>query len=187
MAEAPAFIHLRTHSAYSLSEGALPVKQLAGMAKDMGMPALAITDTGNLFGALEFAEALAEKGVQPIIGCTLRVEFGDQPVDPRGGGPQRRLPSLALLAKDAVGYANLMKLSSRAYLDSPDHTEPHVPFAMLAELSADLRGRSMRRLWRGKARWHAGGWKSCMRLSVIGFMSNCSGMGWSRRHAPSQC
>ena len=138
MAEAPAFIHLRTHSAYSLSEGALPVKQLAGMAKDMGMPALAITDTGNLFGALEFAEALAEKGVQPIIGCTLRVEFGDQPVDPRGGGPQRRLPSLALLAKDAVGYANLMKLSSRAYLDSPDHTEPHVPFAMLAELSAGL-------------------------------------------------
>jgi DNA polymerase-3 subunit alpha len=138
MAEAPAFIHLRTHSAYSLSEGALPVKQLAGMAKDMGMPALAITDTGNLFGALEFAEALAEKGVQPIIGCTLRVEFGDQPVDPRGGGPQRRLPSLALLAKDAAGYANLMKLSSRAYLDSPDHTEPHVPFAMLAELSAGL-------------------------------------------------
>jgi DNA polymerase-3 subunit alpha len=138
MAEAPAFIHLRTHSAYSLSEGALPVKQLAGMAKDMGMPALAITDTGNLFGALEFAEALAEKGVQPIIGCTLRVEFGDQPVDPRGGGPQRRLPSLALLAKDAAGYANLMKLSSRAYLDSPDHTEPHLPFAMLAELSAGL-------------------------------------------------
>ncbi len=138
MAEAPAFIHLRTHSAYSLSEGALPVKQLAGMAKDMGMPALAITDTGNLFGALEFAEALAEKGVQPIIGCTLRVEFGDQPVDPRGGGPQRRLPSLALLAKDAVGYSNLMKLSSRAYLDSPDHTEPHLPFAMLAELSAGL-------------------------------------------------
>ncbi len=138
MAEAPAFIHLRTHSAYSLSEGALPVKQLAGMAKDMGMPALAITDTGNLFGALEFAEALAEKGVQPIIGCTLRVEFSDQPVDPRGGGPQRRLPSLALLAKDAAGYANLMKLSSRAYLDSPDHTEPHVPFAMLAELSAGL-------------------------------------------------
>jgi DNA polymerase III subunit alpha len=138
MADVPAFIHLRTHSAYSLSEGALPVKQLAGMAKDMGMPALAITDTGNLFGALEFAEALAEKGVQPIIGCTLRVEFGDQPVDPRGGGPARRLPSLALLAKDEAGYANLMKLSSRAYLDSPDHTEPHVPFSMLAELSAGL-------------------------------------------------
>ena len=138
MAEAPAFIHLRTHSAYSLSEGALPVKQLAGLAKDMGMPALAITDTGNLFGALEFAEALADKGVQPIIGCTLRVEFGDQPVDPRGGGAVRRLPSLALLAKDDLGYANLMKLSSRAYLDSPDNTEPHVPFAMLTELSAGL-------------------------------------------------
>ena len=57
------FIHLRTHSAYSLSEGALPIKQMAAMAKDARMPAVAITDTGNLFGALEFSEVMVEKGI----------------------------------------------------------------------------------------------------------------------------
>ena len=59
----PIFIHLRVHTAYSLSEGALPIKKLAGMAKDMAMPALAMSDTGNLFGALEFSEAVSAKGV----------------------------------------------------------------------------------------------------------------------------
>jgi DNA polymerase III subunit alpha len=134
------FIHLRTHSAYSLSEGALPVKQLAMLAKEMGMPALAITDTGNLFGALEFSEALAEKGIQPIIGCTLRVDFGDGATEatlrPQQG--LRRLPSMALLAKDETGYRNLMKLSSRSYLDSADNAEPHVPWSLLEELQQGL-------------------------------------------------
>ena len=60
------FIHLRTHSAYSLAEGALHIKQMGALAKEMGSPALAITDTGNLFGALEFSDALSEKGIQPI-------------------------------------------------------------------------------------------------------------------------
>ena len=68
----PTFIHLRAHSAYSLAEGALHIKQMAVLAKEAGMPALAITDSGNLFGALEFSEALADKGIQPIIGCSLR-------------------------------------------------------------------------------------------------------------------
>ncbi|MFO0004574.1 MAG: PHP domain-containing protein, partial [bacterium] len=71
----PLFIHLRTHTAYSLSEGALQIKALAALAKDAGMPAVAITDTGNLFGALEFSDAMAEKGIQPIIGCTLKVDL----------------------------------------------------------------------------------------------------------------
>ena len=60
------FIHLRAHSAYSLLEGALPIKQIAGLCKDDGMPAIAITDTNNLFGALELSESLAGAGVQPI-------------------------------------------------------------------------------------------------------------------------
>jgi DNA polymerase III subunit alpha len=128
------FIHLRTHSAYSLSEGALPIKQMAALAKDAKMPALAITDTGNLFGALEFSEALSEKGLQPIIGCTLKVDLAATVAPDVGLRPQqglRRLPSVALLAKDAAGYRNLMKLSSRAYLDSADTAEPHVPLALL--------------------------------------------------------
>src|SRR6185503_953852 len=117
----PTFIHLRAHSAYSLAEGALHIKQMAALAKDMGSPALAITDSGNLFGALEFSDALSEKGIQPIIGCTLRI--ASEPHSPDAGHRQRpglrKLPSLALLAKDEVGYRNLMRLTSRAFLDTP--------------------------------------------------------------------
>ena len=137
------FVHLRTHSAYSLAEGALPVKKLASLAKEAGMPALAITDTGNLFGALEFSEALWDKGIQPIIGCTLKVDLAPAAAAEtafRAGQQQglRHIPSLALIAKDAAGYGNLMKLSSKAYLDSADTAEAHVPLAVLVGLSGGL-------------------------------------------------
>jgi DNA polymerase III subunit alpha len=134
------FIHLHTHSAYSLSEGALPIKLMARMAREAGMPALAITDSGNLFGALEFSEALSEKGIQPIIGCALKLDFSDGPQDNvhRQRQAQRKLPSLVLLAKDDIGYRNLMRLSSRAYLDTPDTAEPHVSWELLAALSRGI-------------------------------------------------
>lgn len=136
----PLFIHLHTHSAYSLSEGALPIKQLAKLARDAAMPALAITDSGNLFGALEFSEALAEKGIQPIIGCALRVDFADHQGDSVHRQTQGRqpLPALVLLVKDERGYRNLMRLSSRAFLDAPDGAEPHVPFDTLCGHSDGL-------------------------------------------------
>ncbi|MCB1434934.1 MAG: PHP domain-containing protein, partial [Alphaproteobacteria bacterium] len=136
----PTFVHLRNHSAYSLSEGALKIKALAGLARGAAMPAVAITDTGNLFGALEFSDALADKGLQPIIGCTLKVDLAEA----KEGGVQkpqtglRRMPSLAFLAKDESGYANLMKLTSRAYLDSPDNAEHHVTWEYLADHSDGL-------------------------------------------------
>ncbi len=122
------FIHLRTHSAYSLSEGALPIKQMAILAKEAGMPALGIADSGNLFGALEFSEALAEKGIQPIIGLALKVDFNPAPPlnAPRAHGAIQKHTSLVFLAKDESGYRNLMKLSSRAFLDVPDTAEPHI-------------------------------------------------------------
>ena len=133
------FIHLRTHSAYSLSEGALPVKMMAKLAVEARMPALAITDTGNLFGALEFSDALAEKGVQPIVGCGLRCDADvAAPEASRQSTGLRRFPTLALLAKDEQGYANLMKLSSHAYLNSPDNAEHHVSFADLSAHHAGL-------------------------------------------------
>jgi DNA polymerase-3 subunit alpha len=134
------FIHLRTHSAYSLSEGALPVKQLAELAKTMKMPAVAITDTGNLFGALEFSETCAEKGLQPIIGCSLKVDMAErEPETPgRAAAGFRRFPTLALIAKDEEGYRNLMKLSGRAYLDTGDGAEPHVPLALIERHSTGL-------------------------------------------------
>lgn len=65
------FIHLRVHSAYSLSEGAIKVKELVKLCQKQGMPAVAVTDTGNLFGCLEFAMAAADAGIQPIIGCQM--------------------------------------------------------------------------------------------------------------------
>src|SRR5580700_11987852 len=91
------FIHLRVHTAYSLSAGAIKVKELVGLCKSNKMPAVAITDSGNLFGALEFATACAEAGVQPIIGCEIALlvhEAGRRTADARtrarrGAGAER--------------------------------------------------------------------------------------------------
>ena len=77
--KAVGFVHLHVHSAYSLREGALAIETLAKLAKADAMPALAITDTNNLFGALEFSEKLAKSGVQPIIGAQITVDFADAP------------------------------------------------------------------------------------------------------------
>src|SRR5246127_5987167 len=65
------FVHLRVHTAYSLSAGAVRIKELVGLCKAERMPAVAITDTGNLFGALEFATTCSAAGIQPIIGCEI--------------------------------------------------------------------------------------------------------------------
>ena len=71
------FVHLHVHSSFSLLEGALTIARLAELAKADHQPALALTDTDNMFGALEFSEKLAGSGIQPIIGCALAIDFGD--------------------------------------------------------------------------------------------------------------
>ena len=76
------FVHLHVHSSYSLLEGALTIARLAELAKKDKQPALALTDTDNMFGALEFSEKMAGAGIQPIVGCALGVDFGDQEVRP---------------------------------------------------------------------------------------------------------
>src|SRR5581483_10827675 len=76
VAKDPGFVHLHVHSAYSLLEGALPIAKLAEFAKADHQPALALTDTDNMFGALEFSEKLAGYGIQPIVGCALGLDFG---------------------------------------------------------------------------------------------------------------
>ena len=91
MATDPGFVHLHVHSAYSLLEGALPIGKLAEFAKADKQPALALTDTDNMFGALEFSEKLAGYGIQPIVGCALAVDFGDEARDPRLAGRARAL------------------------------------------------------------------------------------------------
>ncbi len=126
------FVHLRAHSAYSLSEGALKIKDLARLCTDNNMPALAITDTSNLFGALEFSETMAKAGIQPIIGCSLAVDFADSLDDGRRTSQGlEKFSALALLAKDEAGYRNLMLLSSQAFLDHAESGDPHVEFDLL--------------------------------------------------------
>src|SRR5262245_41622943 len=117
----PRFVHLRVHSAYSLLEGALPISTLAKLALANGFPAVALTDTNNLFGALEFSETLAEVGIQPVVGLTLSVDFKDRPAgNGRAPQPRARAPSagaIAAFASSERGYLNLMKLASAAHFD----------------------------------------------------------------------
>src|ERR1700674_1578297 len=95
MAAAPLFVHLHVHSAYSLLEGALPIAKLAELAKADRQPALALTDTDNMFGALEFSDKMAGYGIQPIVGCELAVDFGDQ--DPNARNAMAAAPSRVVL------------------------------------------------------------------------------------------
>ncbi len=126
------FVHLHVHSAFSLREGALAIETLAKLAKADAMPALAITDTNNLFGALEFSEKLAKSGVQPIIGAQVTVDFGDAPPAASRLAEQRfaRAP-IVLLAQNETGYRNLMRLVSSLWLDPKEGDEPHIPFEAL--------------------------------------------------------
>ncbi len=140
------FVHLRVHSAYSLLEGALTISQLAELAGANHMPALGIADRDNLFGALEFSETLAAAGVQPIIGCALCVDFADATSNSAqangpGDGPSQLGANggyLVLLAKNEAGYANLLRLTSSAFLDHPDASDVHVTMDELRANAADL-------------------------------------------------
>ena len=116
------FVHLRCRSAYSLLEGAVKINGLRDLAVHHGMPALAITDINNLFGALEFSECLAEAGVQPIIGLTLSL---GQASNHNAQGTEI-LGNIALLATNEAGYLNLMALSSKAFLEVDPADLPHV-------------------------------------------------------------
>lgn len=120
----PGFVHLHVHSSYSLREGAIPLSKLITFAAADGMPALALTDTNNLFGALEFSEKAAKAALQPITGIQLTLGFGDGALlAGRGGEDDAGRAPVVLLAKDEIGYLNLMHLASRAFLD-PAPGEP---------------------------------------------------------------
>ncbi|MGR3549946.1 DNA polymerase III subunit alpha [Pseudooceanicola sp.] len=130
MTDMPRFIHLRVHTEYSLLEGAVRLKKLPGLCKAAGMPAVAVTDSNNMFAALEFSVTAAGEGVQPIIGCQVDVTYlasqpGDKPKSPAG---------LVLLAQSEVGYENLMRLNSCLYLDKAGQI-PQVSLEELTEFS----------------------------------------------------
>ena len=132
------FVHLRVHTAYSLSEGALPIDELVALCRAKDMPAVAITDTDNLFGTLEFSSAAAKAGVQPIVGCQLSItrEHG---INNGGAGSQSPdADPLVLLVQDETGYRNLLKLIRDAYLGDAEAGDPMVSLATLALHSAGL-------------------------------------------------
>ena len=133
------FLHLRVRSAYSLLEGAITIPRIAHLATSNRMPAIALTDTNNLFGALEFSEAIWAAGAQPIVGCTLSIVMAPPETECRNGRydhaqrhSQNGEGALALLAKDETGYQNLMRLSSQTYLEHEQSSGPFVTFDDLA-------------------------------------------------------
>ena len=129
-----AFVHLRVRSAYSLLEGAIKADKIGPLAVKEGMPAVAIADRANLFGALEFSVATKDAGVQPIIGCALPVSG----IGERRAERWARAPTIMLLAQNAEGWGNLSILSSAAYLDSAAADEPQVPWDKVAAHAAGL-------------------------------------------------
>jgi DNA polymerase III subunit alpha len=133
------FVHLRVHTAYSLSAGAIKVKELVQLCRAEAMPAVAITDSGNLFGALEFATACAEAGIQPIIGCELALASTEPRFGPRpGNGAAAETDRIVLLVQSEAGYRNLMALVSRAFLDGEAGAEPAVGLGDLAAANEGL-------------------------------------------------
>ena len=128
----PRFIHLRVHTEHSLLEGAVPVKKLVKLCVEAQIPAVAVTDTNNLFAALEFSVTATDAGLQPIIGCQISLAH-----DVAGPGEKPRLAApIVLLAQNEAGYLNLMKLNSCLYIDKGGA----LPQVTLAELQAHATG-----------------------------------------------
>ncbi len=124
------FVHLHVHSSYSLLEGAMTVANLAKLAAADRQPALALTDTNNLFGALEFSEKLAGMGIQPIAGLQLSVAF-EEP-DPTARTTAAPITNVVLLAQNQEGYRNLLRLVSHAHFDNPLGDAPQIAAPLLS-------------------------------------------------------
>jgi DNA polymerase-3 subunit alpha len=134
------FVHLHLHTQYSLLDGANKIKELLPLAAKLGMPAMAMTDHGNMFGAVDFFQAAEANGVQPIIGCEVyvapRSRFDKTQAradDPEAGGNYH----LILLAKDETGYRNLCRLVSAGYQEG-FYYKPRIDKELLGELNAGL-------------------------------------------------
>jgi DNA polymerase III subunit alpha len=133
------FVHLHLHTEYSLLDGAVRMKELMKKAKEFKMPAVAMTDHGNLFGAIEFYQAAKEAGIKPIIGCEAYIaprSHKDRPTSMRDAAYH-----FTLLARDETGYRNLVKLISTAHLDG-FHYRPRIDKELLAQHSSGLLGLS---------------------------------------------
>ncbi|WP_085900276.1 DNA polymerase III subunit alpha [Kiloniella majae] len=130
------FVHLRVHTAYSLSEGAIKAKELVELCKKHDMPAAAITDSSNMFGALEFSLTAKGAGVQPILGTQLMIARPD--ADKRTGAIVPEPDQLVLIAQNQKGYMNLMHLISHAFMETETGLTPQVTLADLKRSNEGL-------------------------------------------------
>ncbi|MFA4888339.1 MAG: DNA polymerase III subunit alpha [Candidatus Omnitrophota bacterium] len=134
------FVHLHLHTQYSLLDGACRIPEILALAKQYKMDSLAITDHGNMFGAIEFYQEAQKAGIKPIIGCEAYIAPGSR-LEKSSSGIDEAAFHLILLARDEVGYHNLMKLVSLGYLEG-FYYRPRIDKVCLAELSKGLIGLS---------------------------------------------
>ena len=133
------FVHLHLHTEYSLLDGAIRMKELMKKAVEFKMPAVAITDHGNLFGAIEFYQEAQRAGVKPIIGCEAYIAPGSN--KDRPGSRREAAYHFTLLAENESGYRNLVKLVTAAHLEG-FHYAPRIDKELLAAHSEGLIGLS---------------------------------------------
>ncbi|MFP5238995.1 MAG: PHP domain-containing protein, partial [Acidobacteriota bacterium] len=139
------FVHLHCHTEYSLLDGAIRIGDLVKRAGEFGCPAAAITDHGNMHGALVFYEYCKKAGIKPIVGCEVYVAKGDRTSKDAKSARDAGY-HLVLLAQNLTGFKNLLALSSKAYMEG-FHYKPRVDKALLAQhnegviaLSACIKG-----------------------------------------------
>ncbi len=136
------FVPLRCRTPYSLLEGAIKIDELAGRLREWRIPAAGLTDTNNMCAALEYSEKMCAAGIQPIIGCTLMVDLGEEGKTPHAHinshGSREFAGTIVLLAQNEQGYTNLLKLSSSAFLDVESTELPHIKITQLQALSEGL-------------------------------------------------
>ncbi len=136
-AETDSFVHLHLHTQYSMLDGATRIKPLMAKAQEFGMPAVAMTDHGVLFGVPEFHDAAKNAGITPIIGCEVYMAPGDRREKTTRGDSKSASFHLTLLTQSFKGYQNLTKLVSAAHLEG-FYYKPRIDRQLLAQYSADL-------------------------------------------------
>ncbi|HPE28899.1 MAG TPA: DNA polymerase III subunit alpha [Candidatus Mcinerneyibacteriales bacterium] len=134
MAQTP-FVHLHNHSEFSLLDGATKFSQLADRLQELGMDAFALTDHGNLFGAVKFVDAMKKRGIKPILGCEVYV------TEKRKARDRNRHHHLILLVKTKEGYKNLIKMVSRSYIEG-FYYKPRIDYELLRDHASGLLGMS---------------------------------------------
>ena len=148
------FAHLHVHTEYSLLDGSNKIKEYVARVKELGMNSAAITDHGVMYGCIDFYKAAKEAGVNPVLGCEVYVAPASR-FDREPGSGEERYYHLVLLAENNQGYANLMKIVSRGFVEG-FYYKPRVDLELLEEyhegiiaLSACLAGEVARNLERG--------------------------------------